>query len=174
MKSSIGSHMAAKCKHTWITNPLAISRKLLLNRAPHWLQSMLLKALAYDINIKYLEGKKMLLADTLSRAYLPAEQSKIQAEFQSINAVAFLPMRDGRLEEIKHATAADPSLQQLKSAIHHGWPQMKTGIHLLVMPYFSIRDELAATNVLIFRGQRLVVPISMRAEIQKDISTQVM
>ena len=35
--------------------------------------------------------------------------------------------------------------------------------------YFSVRDELAATDGLIFRGERLVIPKGMRAAVKKDI-----
>ena len=47
----------------------AITKKA-LDRAPKRLQSVLIRALAYDIEVKYLKGKKMLLADMLSRAYI--------------------------------------------------------------------------------------------------------
>ena len=43
--------------------------------------------------------------------------------------------------------------------------------HTDLHSYFGIWDQLAATNGLIFRGQRLVTPISMRAEV-KDIHTR--
>jgi len=40
-----------------------------LDRAPKRLQGMLLHTLAYNIAVKYLEGKKHFLADTLSRVF---------------------------------------------------------------------------------------------------------
>ena len=51
---------------------------------------MLLRDLAYDVEVKYMEGKKMFLADTLSRAFHPTKNVQIQAEFETINATTFL------------------------------------------------------------------------------------
>jgi hypothetical protein len=138
-----------------------------LDRAPKRLQGMLLRALAYDIEVKYLEGSKMFLADTLSREYLPAS-SNDQSEFETINAVKFLPMREERIEQIRLATENDPTLESLKATIQHGWPDKKD-TPPLVMPYYTIKDELAVTDGLVFRGERLVVPENMRSEIKKDI-----
>ena len=44
-----------------------------LDKAPKSLQGMLLRALAYDVEVKYMEGKTIELADTLSRAFLPVK-----------------------------------------------------------------------------------------------------
>ena len=54
-------------------DPLEAITKKSLDKAPKRLQGMLLRALAYDVEVKYMEGKKMFLADTLSRAFLPAK-----------------------------------------------------------------------------------------------------
>ena len=51
--------------------PLEAITKKLLDRAPKRLQGVLVRALAYDIKVQYLNGKEMFLADTLSRAFLP-------------------------------------------------------------------------------------------------------
>ena len=46
---------------------------------------------------------------------------------------------------------------------------MKSGLSPLVIPYYHIRDELAVTDGLVFRGERLVIPKGMRSQIQNDI-----
>ena len=80
-----------------------------LDRAPKRLQSMLIRALVYDIEVKYLEGKKMLLADTLSRTYINNTQSR-EGEFESVNAVNYLPMSAERITDIRMKTQEDPIL----------------------------------------------------------------
>ena len=145
----------------------SITRKP-LDRAPKRLQGMLVRALAYDIDVQYLEGKKMVLADTLSRAYINNTDNDPQADFASINAVSFLPMRQERLEEIRRESENDPSLKLLKDTINHGWPD-KNCVPPLISEYFGVRDELAVTDGLIFRGERLVVPRSMKKAIVADI-----
>ena len=72
--------------------PLRAITKKPLERAPKRLQTMLIRALAYDIDVQYLEGKKMLLADTLSRAYINNKQNETDTEFETVNVVQYLPM----------------------------------------------------------------------------------
>ena len=45
----------------------------------------------------------------------------------------------------------------------------KSELHPDVTPYFPMRDELAITDGLIFKGERLVVPKSLRSEIKDNI-----
>ena len=78
-------------------------------------------------------------------------------------------MSDARIGEIRQHTNSDPALQQLKQTILQGWPKDKSQLTPLVTPYFSIHDELAVTDGLIFRGKRLVIPKEMRSRMKKDI-----
>ena len=53
--------------------PLEAITKKPLDRAPKRLQGMLLKSLAYDIEVQYSPGHTQHLADIMSRSYLPAD-----------------------------------------------------------------------------------------------------
>ena len=75
-----------------------------LDKAPKTLQGMLLRALAYDVEVKYVEWKKMFLADTLSRAFLPVKNVQSQVEFETISAITFLPMREEAITKIRDET----------------------------------------------------------------------
>ena len=44
-----------------------------LHAAPKRLQRMLLRLQKYNLHVQYLPGSKMLIADTLSRAYPPGD-----------------------------------------------------------------------------------------------------
>ena len=160
-----GRHVTVHSDH----KPLESITKKPLDRAPKRLQGMLVRALAYDIDVQYLNGKEMFLADTLSRAYLPQTCEDTQEEFEVINALTYLVMSDERIQATRQHTNCDPALQQLKQTILQGWPKDKSQLPPLVTPYFSIRDELAVTDGLIFRGERLVIPKDMRSQIKKDI-----
>ena len=146
----------------------AITRKP-LDRAPKRLQAMLLRALAYDIEVNYLPGKKMLIADTLSRTYLAREATSSECEFETINALSYLPMKEDIIQKIQTETAKDDALQNLKGVIQRGWSVEKSELHQEVTPYFPMRDELAVTDGLIFKGERLVVPKSLRNEMKNNI-----
>ena len=109
------------------------------------------------------------MADTLSRAYFPQTFEDPQEEFEIINALTYLVISDERIQVTRIHTNCDPALQQLKQTILQGWPKDKSKLPPLVTPYFSIRDELAVTDGLIFRGERLVIPKDMRSQIKKEI-----
>ena len=51
----------------------------------------------------------MFLADTLSRAFLPASK-KDESEFETINMMKYLPVSEERLLLIQKDTEADESL----------------------------------------------------------------
>ena len=146
----------------------AITRKP-LDRAPKRLQSMLIRALAYDIEVNYLEGKKMLLADTLSRAYMKDTKYK-QEELETVNAVNYLPMRAEKIADIRAKTKEDDVLSTLKTTIQQGWPK-KDEVPILIKQYYHMRDELAVTDGLIFRGERLVIPKGLRKDILTELHT---
>ena len=102
-----GRHVTVYSDH----KPLESITKKPLERAPKRLQGMLMRALAYDIDVTYLQGKKMVLADTLSRAYIPKKEG--HEEFESVNALSYLAMSHDRIQEIQHHTSRDSSLQLL-------------------------------------------------------------
>jgi len=69
---------------------------------PKRLQRMLLRLQRYDIEVKYIPGKSMLLADTLSRAYLPehASEGSVEMEIESINMVQHTPTQDRKMHAL--------------------------------------------------------------------------
>ncbi|KAK7105231.1 hypothetical protein V1264_016637 [Littorina saxatilis] len=138
-----------------------------LSAAPRRLQGMMLRAQAYDIVVRYKKGKEMYLADTLSRAYINAPSK--QEDIELVNMVAFLPIRQERLEKLKNATDDDETLQRLKKVIMTGWPEEKQDLPAELTSYFSFRDEISVQDGLIFKGERVVVPISMRHEMKTAV-----
>ena len=143
----------------------AIVRKA-LNSAPQCLQRMLLRLQRYNLEIRYKKGKEMLLADTLSRAFLPdANVSEFVHELEEIDHKASLPVSDARWHQIKTASTDDPVLQELRSVIQCGWPLCRADVPQCLYPYFDIRDELTLQGELVFKGKQLVVPASLRKEL---------
>ena len=112
----------------------------------------------------------MYLADTLSRAFLKSTtQSKAEEKAETIHATDFLPISEPQLREIQAETAQDDILQQLKKTIISGWPDTKKEVRTCLHPYFLIRDELSAQDGLIFKGQRCVIPLSLRTKIKEKL-----
>lgn len=141
-----------------------------LVKAPKRLQGMMLRLQKYDIEVKYLKGKHMYLADTLSRAYLPTPKDKgPQDDLTYVHMTNFLPITERRMNIIKESTKTDQTLQSLKSVIMDGWPEDKHNVAPEVMPYFHFRDELTVVDGIILRGDRVVIPVDMRATMKEKI-----
>ena len=151
--------------------PLEMIQQKPLAAAPKRLQAMLLRLQRYDVTVKYKQGSEMYIADLLSRAYLKDETGGSEGEILTIeedNEISqatggSLAVSEERLNQIKEATARDETSTELKKVILEEWPETKHKISSLIKPYYGVRDELAVQNGLIFRGERVVVPQSMRA-----------
>ena len=80
-----------------------------------------------------------------------------------------MPIRPERLQQLKTETESDEALQLLKTVIRDGWPEEKQDLPILITPYHSIRDELSIQDGIIFRGERVVVPTSLRTEMKRAV-----
>ena len=141
--------------------PLEAIAKKPLRYAPQRLQGMFLKIQKFDINIVSNPGSQMYLANTLSRVYLPSSKNT-QGDFEIINVLKILPVSEEKHDEILGHTSKDEVLQLLKEVILTGWPADNKSVPALLNPYYSYWDELSMYNGLTFRGERLVIPHSLR------------
>ena len=53
--------------------------------------------------------------------------------------------------------------------VYHGWPQVHTDCHPLLLDYWNFRDEISLEDGLLFKGHRLIMPESLRGETLKQI-----
>ena len=85
-----------------------------LAEAPPRLQRMLLQLQKYSFDLKFKPGREMVLADTLSRAYIPKDPADSSLEEELECAVHLItenaPISDVRLDEIKQMTKTDTAL----------------------------------------------------------------
>ena len=154
--------------------PLESILKKPLASAPRRLQGMMMRLQRYDVTVSYERGKNMFLADLLSRAYLPKSPEPEDKEFEFIKMAICVPISDPRLEEIRQETRADESMQVLTKVILQGWPDDKSSVPPITLPYFNQRDELTVQNGLIFRGERVVVPKKLREVMKQKIHSSCM
>ena len=117
----------------------------------------------------------MFIADALSCAYrLTTEDA--QHDISEVRALTEVQHEDGhsavspkRLQEFKRVTADDQDMQQLISAIYHGWLWRRKGCPAKLLPYYDGRSELVEDSGLVYRGECLVVPHLLRADMLKEI-----
>ena len=149
--------------------PLESILKKLLSSEPRRLQGMIMRLQKYNIDVHYECGAKMYIADLLSRAFLPEVGRKDVKELELLNMTKLLPVSDQKLSEIQRETAADQTLQVVKSLILKGWPNDKSDLPSQTTPYYSLRDELTVQDGVIVRGERLVIPASLRKQMRSKL-----
>ncbi|XP_060085903.1 uncharacterized protein K02A2.6-like [Ylistrum balloti] len=135
-----------------------IFRKPLLS-APMRLQRMLMRLQWYDLDVKYMPGKDLIVADALSRAYLP--DNKTEINLKGVSSLDFVSVSKDKYVEIVQCTKAE--LQPLHEIIVDGWPDSRTETPTAVKPYWDSRDQLSISDGIIFKGMRIVIPPSLRS-----------
>ena len=145
--------------------PLVAIRAKPLGKAPKRLQHMLLKSQEYSYQLTYKPGKAIPVADALSRAPT-CDPVTDEVAINNVTLTAFIP---DRLDRIRGATLLDTVLQELGTVIMEGWPNDRRRVSDRLLPYFSYRDELTIQDGVIFRGERIVVPTSLRHSMKEKV-----
>ena len=149
--------------------PLTFIVKKPLCKASKRLQSMLLKTQEYSFELFYREGTKIPIADALSR--FPDTDKDIHEDVNTVNNLDDTPMNKTTQLKFKEETEKDAQLIMLKNVISVGWPTNKEDLQPELRPYYHYRDEMTVENGIVLRGERIVVPKTLRYEMKKKIHT---
>ena len=116
-----GRHVTVETDH----KPLeAIFKKHLSSSPPH-IARMMLRIQKYDVEIKYVPGKNVPLADALSRIN-PLPGDTIKGLDVSVHELHLhLNATPTRINEIKEETTKDEVLLSLRAIITQGWPDTR-------------------------------------------------
>lgn len=103
---------------------------------------MLLQVQKYDIELQFKPGKQLIIADTLSRAYIEDKEdgdfdNEIQAQVCLI--VAELNVTKEKLQEISNEIQREEELKELK--IFNGWPRNHKKLKDNIKPYAKYKGE---------------------------------
>lgn len=150
--------------------PLEHILKKPLHQAPLRLQ-MLLTLQRYDLRVTYKPVKEWLIADALSRSFLKETKDTLvpDLEVNEITLTAHLPVSPEKYEDMKKATAEDPVLTALQDAVLDGWPDNKANIPVDIRAYCSSKDEISCVDGLLFKGNKLIVPSTLRPQMLEII-----
>ena len=155
--------------------PLEAITKKQLSATPPRLQRMLLQLQKYSFTLKYKPDKEMLLADTLSRAYLedepPSEDLGEDLVCAVNQVISNLPVSDAKLEVIRQATANDPVMLKLQDTIKCGWPTNRFQVSNDLKPYWTFREELSEADGILLKGEKIMIPSTLRKDMLAKINT---
>ena len=114
----------------------------------------------------YFSGKENILGDTLSRACLqetaeeiPEKELDAENHMMQENTVAILQ----KIDETQNGTRKDMIMIML---IKYG---QKNELQKEVKCFWPFREELSLTDGIIYKGERIVIPISMRKDLLKQL-----
>ena len=143
--------------------PLEVILKKPLCQAPLRLQKMILTTQRYSINIVYRPGKELVLADTLSRAFLQDDDESLEEKFE-VNVLSTIALPNLQLTQLKEETKKDNQLQKLTTTITNGWPEKRKDVPKECLPFWNFRNELSVYDNIIFKSEKVVIPKSMQSE----------
>ena len=142
--------------------PLEAVFKKPLNKVTPRLQRMMLRLQRYgtDLKVRWLPGKELFIADTLSRATSENEPNNLEEELNYVvhSMVRDLAMSEGRKQEIKEATLADSALCKLMEFIRTEFPPHKSLVDSEVRELWNQKDQLHVADGILFCDQRVVIP----------------
>ena len=120
----------------------------------------------------YKLGSDVFIADCLSR-YNHVGGKEKPTEDMDVKVDALQSKTDMlecvSMAEIQQALAQDYHLQQLKSFIIAGWPDMKDELHADLRPYWSYRGELVVIDGIILKGRHIVIPNSLKQQVLNQL-----
>ena len=155
---------------TWITSPLRQYSEQTSICSPARLRRMMLRPQKYDLAVHHKPGKEIPVADTLSRLYLNDVDDTHEAFDAQVHlVVTSLPVSDQKMLDLQASTASDPDMQQLIAVIKEGWPDDRNSCPPLVKPFWNYRDELSLMEGLVFKGERIVIPVALRKDMLKQV-----
>ena len=158
------SAVSVQTDHT----PLESILKKPLRKAPPRLHRLMLRLQPYDLDVHYVPGKYMCLADTLSRGYIQGEgNAEMEDELSRVvhSLVLNIPVSANKLSEIRQATEQDPTLMKVRSLIMRGWPKFRKSVPPEVQNLWNMRDELHLAEV----GEKVLIPAKLRQQMLRLI-----
>ena len=165
----LGRRVAVESDHS----PLEQIFKKNIADVPTRLQRLILRCLKFDIDVKYKQGKSIPVADALSRICIGnnkhvAPQTGLSSPSNNIDflTVQSCPVS---MDSVKNAIAHDPTSCLLKATIYQGWPTYRKQCPEELWEYWNYRCELVLEDGLILKGDRVLIPESLRKQVQDCI-----
>ena len=136
-----------------------------LYQAPPRLQRLLLTLQQYDLKVVFKPGVQLVVADTLSRAYLDETLEELDSRVTVI-FLEYLPVSEQKYEQFKRETENDTEFQTLRKVVMEGWPNEKSKIPTELIKYWNYRDrdEILCDNGVMFKSPKLIVPKTLKHE----------
>ena len=74
-----------------------------------------------------------------------------------------------KLQQIKHASLEDATLNLLKETVYKGWPPLRKKCPQELWEYWNFRCDLVIDDGLVLKGDRIIIPKSLRKQVLDTI-----
>ncbi|UYV82470.1 K02A2.6-like [Cordylochernes scorpioides] len=129
-----------------------------------------MRMMRYSYQISHIAGKKQIVADMLSRKPMSKpHKDELEEELSAyIQSIEF-PATEERLLEISRKQKEDSLCSQLAKYCMSGWPKNKREVDPALRGYWQFQKDLTYQNGLLLRGQRILIPKSLRKDILEKL-----
>ena len=96
-------------------------------------------------------------------------QTDVEREVETTDIVSHVSVLRERLAELQSATRQDPALCMLIKTIQSGWLEVcrKEVWSASLQLYFTFREELPIQNWLIFKAERIIIPVTGKTRVSE-------
>ena len=135
---------------------------------------MIMSTQKYPIDLVYHPGKQLVIADSLSRAYMPESTNSCTSFEFEVNILTTVPISDDKLCQLQSETDSDSVLQHLMQLCIDGWPNDRSKVPAQCLPFWTFRDQISFNDGVfndgvLFKGEKIIIPKAMQPEILKLI-----
>ena len=140
---------------------------------------MMLKLQSFQLCAEWRKGADNAFADALSRN--PVDLPSPTDQYGEAPALANLGIRaclrrdedglitDLRFQAVHDAAAADSDYQLLLQHVQDGFPNDQRDLPDALRSFWNGREHLSVANGIVLKGQRIVVPVSLRQHVLQDL-----
>lgn len=157
----LGHRFTLRTDHQALTTLLSTKG---INRAGMRIARLSARLMCLQYDVQYRPGKQNCEADCLSRIPLTHTNADLSIEQDLISKIAEIQSFLTALPLVDFKAECEDCLElsQLRRIMKAGWPKLQKSVSNDLGLYFTVRHELAVESPLIFRGNRLIVPIVLR------------
>ena len=126
------------------------------------MQRMRMRLQNYNLNVTYIKGSEMYIADTLSRAH--SNSTEPSELFDKELSIASIGISQHMLHRIQEETKKDETLMCLIQQCKIGWPDNINDVKNCIKPYTTYKNEITTTDNLVLKQNRIIIPKSLQRE----------
>ena len=152
--------------------PLENIFKKNLDRNPARLQRMVLDLQKYRLDVKWIKGEEMLIADALSRMTVPDSEDELDDKHTDIEIYSLnkpISLTDNQMAEFKSAIENNAVEKKLLNYVKNGWPIYHKDVHTELQKFWNEQDEFTHFEDILIKGNRVYIPKKLRASTLDDL-----